>query len=234
MFNRRVRIMVTLPSEAAYDYQVVRNIVKNVTNCVRINCAHDNEDSWFKMIENVKKAESEFGRPVKIAMDLARAKIRTGGIRKTFKLKDGDSLFVHKEDPTENKTSKGYHISCGNKELFKAVQPGEPVLFDDGKISGVVKDKDEDHFQVKIKGQPEGKKLKRDKGINVPDMALKLGGLTEKDKKDLAFVAKHADFVNISFVNIPKDVKAIIKQLRDLDVKEGFGLVLKIETKKLL
>ncbi|MEM6358592.1 MAG: hypothetical protein AAF731_00785 [Bacteroidota bacterium] len=42
MFNRRVRIMVTLPSEAANDYQMVRNIVKNGTSCVRINCANDN------------------------------------------------------------------------------------------------------------------------------------------------------------------------------------------------
>ncbi|MEM1405760.1 MAG: pyruvate kinase [Bacteroidota bacterium] len=232
MFNRRVRIMVTLPSDAADNYQVVRNIVKNGANCVRINCAHDNENSWLKMIENVKRAESEFGRSVRIAMDLAGPKIRTGGIQHTFKLKDGDSLFVHKEDPIENETSKGYHISCGSKELFKAIQPGEPVLFDDGKISGIVEDKDENHFQIKIKGQPEGKKLKQDKGINVPDTALKLGGLTEKDKKDLAFVVKHADLVNISFVNTPKDVKAVIKQLRELDVKEGFGLVLKIETKK--
>ena len=51
-----------------------------------------------------------------------------------------------------------------------------------------------------------GGKLKADKGINLPDSDLKVSGLTEKDKKDLEFVAVNADTVNFSFVNNENDV----------------------------
>ena len=78
--GRRVRIMVTQPSETADDYSLVLEMVKNGMNCARINCAHDNPEIWLKIIQNVQKASHELGRKVKIAMDLAGPKIRTGEI----------------------------------------------------------------------------------------------------------------------------------------------------------
>lgn len=78
--GRRVRIMVTLPTQAAYDYELVYNMVKIGMNCARINCAHDNSQVWLHIIKNVKKAAQEQSKKVKIAMDLAGPKIRTGAI----------------------------------------------------------------------------------------------------------------------------------------------------------
>ncbi len=39
--GRRVRIMVTMPSEAGCDYALVRDLVASGMNCMRINCAHE-------------------------------------------------------------------------------------------------------------------------------------------------------------------------------------------------
>lgn len=78
--GRRVRIMVTLPTQAAYDYQMVHNMVLNGMNCARINCAHDNPAIWEQIIQNVKTASETLKRKVKITMDLAGPKIRTGSI----------------------------------------------------------------------------------------------------------------------------------------------------------
>ncbi len=39
--GRRVRIMVTMPSEAAENYDLVENFLLSGMNCARINCAHD-------------------------------------------------------------------------------------------------------------------------------------------------------------------------------------------------
>ena len=78
--KRRVRIMVTQPSEAATNYEMVRNMVASGMDCARINCAHDSAEVWEKIIENIKKAAEELERDVKIAMDLAGPKIRTGKI----------------------------------------------------------------------------------------------------------------------------------------------------------
>ncbi len=52
--NRNTRIMVTLPSEAAENYQIVNQLMKNGMNSARINCAHDDETAWAAMIENLK------------------------------------------------------------------------------------------------------------------------------------------------------------------------------------
>ncbi len=78
--GRRVRIMVTLPTRAANDYQMVHDMVLHGMNCARINCAHDNPKVWEDIILNVQKASKAVGRKVKITMDLAGPKIRTGSI----------------------------------------------------------------------------------------------------------------------------------------------------------
>jgi pyruvate kinase len=76
--DRRVRIMVTLPTEAASHYEFVRDLLQRGTNCVRINCAHDNAELWEAMIAHVRLAEAETGRSCKVLMDLAGPKPRIG------------------------------------------------------------------------------------------------------------------------------------------------------------
>lgn len=78
--GRKVRIMVTMSTEASTDYELVRDLVKNGMDCMRINCAHDNPEVWSGMIENLRKAKEETGRPCCIEMDLAGPKLRTGPI----------------------------------------------------------------------------------------------------------------------------------------------------------
>ncbi len=74
----KVRIMVTMPSEAADDYLIVHNLLQQGMDCMRINCAHDNADSWARMIEHLKRAELSLGRSCRVVMDLAGPKLRTG------------------------------------------------------------------------------------------------------------------------------------------------------------
>ena len=76
--GRKVRIMVTMPSEAAEDYGLVRDLVIKGMNCMRINCAHDGEEAWSGMIRNLRQAERETGKSCKIEMDVAGPKLRTG------------------------------------------------------------------------------------------------------------------------------------------------------------
>lgn len=78
--DRNVRIMVTMPSEAADNDMLVYDLLKSGMNCMRINCAHDNVEIWAKMIENLRKAEKAANCSCKILMDLAGPKLRTGSI----------------------------------------------------------------------------------------------------------------------------------------------------------
>ena len=76
--NRAVRIMVTLPSEAAHSYDLIKGLVETGTDIVRINCAHDSEREWEAMIAHLHRANQELGKHCRILMDLAGPKLRTG------------------------------------------------------------------------------------------------------------------------------------------------------------
>ncbi len=92
--EREVRIMVTLPSEAALDAAMVHNLVVAGMDIARINCAHDSACEWVKMAENVRLASRRVGRPVRVHMDLAGPKLRTGPI--------AGGLAVAKLQPARN------------------------------------------------------------------------------------------------------------------------------------
>jgi pyruvate kinase len=78
--GRKVRIMVTMDSDAATDYALVRDLVQSGMDCMRVNCAHDNPEIWLGMIQNLQKAREETGRNCRILMDIAGPKLRTGPI----------------------------------------------------------------------------------------------------------------------------------------------------------
>jgi pyruvate kinase len=78
--DRGVRIMVTMPSEAAQDYTIVHRLLENGMDCMRINCAHDDAEAWLKMIEHLRRARIALDRPCTVLMDLGGPKLRTGDI----------------------------------------------------------------------------------------------------------------------------------------------------------
>jgi len=73
-----VRIMVTLPAEAAHDPDLVRSLVEAGMSCARINCAQDGPGEWERMVAHVRDACRATGRPCRVFMDLGGPKIRTG------------------------------------------------------------------------------------------------------------------------------------------------------------
>jgi pyruvate kinase len=78
--ERAVRIMVTMPGEAAEDERLVRELLDRGMNCMRINCAHDDAHAWRRIIAHLRRAEQDLGKRCRILMDLAGPKLRTGPI----------------------------------------------------------------------------------------------------------------------------------------------------------
>ena len=76
--GRRVRIMVTMPSEAADNYELVKNLLQGGMNCARINCAHDSPEVWLRMVANIRRGEQTTAGRCRILMDLCGPKLRTG------------------------------------------------------------------------------------------------------------------------------------------------------------
>jgi pyruvate kinase len=80
--GRAVRIMVTMPSEAADSPDLVKGLVEAGMDVMRVNCAHDSEREWESMITHMHRANQESGKLCRVLMDLAGPKLRTGPIRR--------------------------------------------------------------------------------------------------------------------------------------------------------
>jgi pyruvate kinase len=124
-------------------------------------------------------------------------------------------------------------IGCTLPEVFADVKVGERIVFDEGRIVGTPSGPGgAPELLVEITGaRRQRSRLRADKGINLPDSTLTLAPLTPRDLENLAFVASHADIVNVSFLRRPDDVHALQEQLLRLG-RVDLGVILKIETRQ--
>ena len=161
-------------------------------------------------------------------------------IEQPLVLRAGDILILHRsaeagapaEVDDDGQVVKPAHIACQQPEVFEYVRPGDPVSLNDGKISGTVKSVDSDEMIIDItRAKPTGSNLRANRGINFPGSDIRLPGLTEIDRTNLAFVVDNADAVSLSFVREPNDVAMLQQALRKYP-KRNPGLVIKIETKR--
>jgi pyruvate kinase len=123
-------------------------------------------------------------------------------------------------------------VSLTIPEVYRDVRLGDPVFFDDGRISGIVEKHKAKKLQIRITHTRNPvEKLEGQRGVNFPDTNLNLAALSEKDLEDIEFAAVHADMVGLSFANSPDDVQTLFERLKDLG-RENVGAILKIETKR--
>ena len=226
------RIMVTIPGEAADDPALIADLVENGMDVMRINCAHDDAGVWERMLAHLKAAEAAKGRRCKVAFDLGGPKLRTGPIEPDaaghawIRLHPGDRLEVLLGDAP----GRGF-VSCALPQVFQCARVGQPILFDDGKIRGRIQEVTDKRLVVEITAAKRGAaKLRGEKGINLPETHLGLPALTPKDLQDLAFAARYADMIELSFVHRRKDIDALFAALAAMKAPP-VGVVLKIETR---
>lgn len=143
--GRRVRVMVTMPGEAADSPTLIRDLVRDGMDCLRINCAHDAPEAWAKMVDRVRAAEQELGRPCRVLMDLGGPKLRTGPLPpgpKVVKVKPTRDDLGRVADPArvwltaEALTAPVGHTAVPVPAAWVArLRPGDRVRFTDARGS---------------------------------------------------------------------------------------------------
>lgn len=220
-------VMVTFDTALAGDYAAVKNLLQSGMHVARINCAHDDESTWFRMIQHVRRASKITGLPCKIYMDLAGPKIRTvlSG-KKKLKVQEGQMIYLTDEAHLKKNTADT--IGCSITGIAKQLEVGETVLFDDGLIEARVERVSGIRAGLMIMRISSKKPfIKNEKGINFPDSKLLFTALTAYDRKCLPFILKHADMVGYSFVRDTKD----LAELREAMGKHRkTALIIKVET----
>jgi pyruvate kinase len=123
-------------------------------------------------------------------------------------------------------------VPCAQPEVLDSIKAGERVFIDDGHITAEVESVDEAGAWLRIvRTAPEGDKIRSAKGLNFPDSDLALPSLTEKDLRDLDFVASASDLVGYSFLRDASDMDRLATELAARGAG-SMGRIAKIENRQ--
>ncbi|MHC4982378.1 MAG: pyruvate kinase [Planctomycetota bacterium] len=224
----RTKIVATIgPASGSKD--VIRRLVGAGCDVMRINFSHGTDEHRDNFVANIRSIEAELDEPLAIMADLCGPKIRVGPIAGgSVLLAEGQKVAIRRQ-PIEGQANR---ISVTLAEMVDFAQPGQVVLIDDGKIRlEVAEAKSRDEVLCRV---VRGGVLAAGKGVNLPQTRLKLSALTEKDKRDVSWIARSGefDYVAQSFVRAASDVQ----ELRDLLCGAGCDahIIAKIETPQAL
>ncbi len=238
--ERPIALLVTCPTEAADDPAFMLKLAGHGVEAIRINCAHDDAESWKRTIDNLRAAEKATGRTMKIMMDLAGPKIRTGAVLTPDheeRMGVGDLLVITPPGGLD-RVERGevrFAVECTLPDAVSRAAVGQRLFVDDGKLGARIERIEPWGLVARaFLASGKGLKLKSEKGLNFPDTDLGISPLTGKDHADLDFVAAHADGVGFSFVQSASDVAMLQEALRERRPADwqSLSLVLKIETPK--
>jgi pyruvate kinase len=185
----------------------------------RCNFSHGTHDDHRALFATIRRVEHETGRPIGILADLQGPKLRLGNFAQgRVELPTGAEFRLDLDERPGDKT----RAPLLHPEVFAALEPGNELLVDDGKVRLRVVDCGKDFAETECLV---GGTLSNHKGVNLPHCVLPISAVTEKDRADLSFALEHgADWIALSFVQRPEDVA----EGRKL-VGNAAGLMVKLE-----
>lgn len=204
--NKKTKIVATL-GPATNTKEILAEMGASGVNVFRINFSHADYDTVKERIRQIREINKERGYNVAILADLQGPKLRVGVMEDGVEVKAGDT-FIFTTEECKGTSERAFMTY---QRFPKDVKVGENILVDDGKLQFEVvsTDKEKEVITKVIVGGP----LKSKKGVNLPNTAISLPALTEKDKKDVVFaLEQEVDWIALSFVRTPED----LRMLRDL------------------
>lgn len=221
---RKTKIVCTLgPNEN--DYELMKKLAEKM-DVARFNFSHGSHQEHLGRLALLKQARKDTGREIAALLDTKGPEIRTGELEdhKKVMLETGKEIVLTIDECVGN-ASRVYINYDG---LNEDVREGSTILIDDGLIGLKVERVEEADIHCLITN---GGELGEKKGVNVPNVSIRLPGLTEKDIEDIKFgIEEGFDFVAASFVRNAET----IEQIRQLISEAGSSMkiIAKIESQE--
>ena len=188
---RRTRIVCTI-GPASSSPAVLRAMIQAGMDVARLNFSHGDHATHRQVAADVREASEAAGRPIALLGDLQGPKIRTGPLESAFQRLVRGRTVILTSDPRQADSEKGQEpprthseasefagiIEVSHRELVAALQRGDRVLLDDGRIELVVRSVAGGRAECSV---ARGGLLGERKGVSVPGRALPMPALTEKD-----------------------------------------------------
>ena len=219
---KKTKIICTMGPNTG-DRELLKDLALNGMDIARFNFSHGDYEEQKGRLDLLKSVREELDIPVAALLDTKGPEIRTGLLKdeKKVTLKEGDTYTLTTRDIVGDE-----HIGHINYAgLNEDVVPGNKILIDDGLIELEVEKVDGTDIVCRVLN---GGELGMRKGVNVPNVKIKLPALTEKDKEDIRFgIEQGFDFIAASFVrnaDAIREIRAILDENA-----ANMGIIAKIE-----
>ena len=206
------------------DRNLMKALAENGMDIARFNFSHGDYEEQKSRLDMLKSIRDELDLPIAALLDTKGPEIRTGLLKdeKKVTLKEGQTYTL-----TTREIVGDDQIGFINYNGLPAdVEAGNTILIDDGlielKVQEVVNGTDIVCTVVN------GGELGMRKGVNVPNVKIKLPALTEKDKADIRFgIELGFDYIAASFIRSADAIREI-RQMLD-EGGSSMGIIAKIE-----
>ena len=207
---RRSKIVCTL-GPSSDSPRKIEQLIRAGMDVARVNFSHGTHPWHGRTIARVRQASMRLEKPVAILADLGGPKIRTGSLAggAPVKLRTGQRFTISVGDQPGT-TRWRLHFISSTSARGKARRPRSCLPM--GYIELRVKEVRISEIVCEVVN---GGELGEHQGINLPGVELKVPSLLPKDYDDLAFaLARGVNYVAVSFVRRPEDVKAAQRAIR--------------------
>ncbi len=204
---KKTKIVCTI-GPSSISKEMLRKLHTEGMNCVRINTAHGTFSQYSKIVKNTRAIGQ-----IPIMMDIKGPEIRvlTSSVRA---LRKGERFTVGFSEEHPMRLSYNFQSD---------VRKGDRIIFSNGLVHTVVISKQKGRLVLEALNPGT---IENNKGVNVPGRKLHVPGLSEKDKRAIAFAIKNKiEFIAVSFVRYKKDILNVKRILGEREI----GLIAKIE-----
>lgn len=214
------KIIATL-SDKTCTLDLCRTLFEKGMRVARLNTAHLTIESAGELVKIIRSVSNR----IAILIDTKGPEVRTDKIEE-IEVKCGQKIVFTGSD---KKHDKYRTIKVNYPNFVEDVKASPSILIDDGATEFEVLKKDDEFLICEVLNNGI---IKSSKSVNVPDTAINLPSLTEKDKKFIAFaVENNIDFIAHSFVRNKEDVFAVKEQVA-LHGEYGIPVIAKIENRE--
>jgi pyruvate kinase len=201
--TRRVKIVCTM-GPATASAERIRGLVEAGMDVARLNFSHGSHEDHKAVYDLVREAAAESGRAVAVLGDLQGPKIRLGKFANGPHVwSTGDTVTITSDDIVGTPD----RVACTYRKLPEEVKVGDRLLIDDGKVAVEVSSVVGPDINCLV---VEGGPVSNNKGVSLPNVAVSVPAMSDKDEEDLRFALRMGvDVIALSFVRSPDDIKLV-------------------------
>ena len=209
--NKFTKILSTI-GPTSNNKKIIKQMYKNGINGVRINTAHGSFDDYQKTINTVRTIAN-----VPIVLDIKGPELR---------LKLAQKIFINKDKPLNIYGCKHKTNPYLSYNIINDISVGDNILIDDGKYLCKITKKEKNYITVTFNYNIE---LLPNRSLNIPEIALSLPSLSQRDIKAINFAKKNnIEYIALSFVRDKNDLINLKEKIADNKIK----IIAKIENRQ--